>query len=76
MAGKGGGRPVVGVDLGGTKIMAGVVAADNRILGRGKRNTPAKEGGPAILGTMLECVARTSSRGGSARPARSTSTPA
>lgn len=56
MAGMGGGSPVVGVDLGGTKIMAGVVAADNQILGRGKRNTPAKEGGPAILATMLECV--------------------
>ncbi|WP_337176651.1 ROK family protein [Paludisphaera sp.] len=52
----GGGRPVVGVDLGGTKIMAGVVAADNRVLGRGKRPTPAKEGGPAILKAMLECV--------------------
>ncbi|AMV38211.1 ROK family protein [Planctomyces sp. SH-PL62] len=53
---QGGGPPVIGVDLGGTKIMAAVVADDNRILGRGKRNTPAKEGGPAILKTMLECV--------------------
>jgi glucokinase len=48
---------VVGVDLGGTKILAGVVSADNRILGRGKRNTPAKEGGPAITQAMTECVA-------------------
>jgi glucokinase len=47
---------VVGVDLGGTKILAGLVAADNRILGRGKRTTPAKEGGPAILQAMVECV--------------------
>jgi glucokinase len=47
---------VVGVDLGGTKILAGVVSADNQILGRGKRNTPAKEGGPAILQAMSECV--------------------
>jgi glucokinase len=44
------------VDLGGTKILAGVISADNKILGRGKRNTPAKEGGPAILQTMIECV--------------------
>ena len=29
----GGGPPVVGVDLGGTKILAGVISADNRILG-------------------------------------------
>jgi glucokinase len=47
---------VVGVDLGGTKILGGVVGPDNRILGRAKRNTPAKEGGPAILQAMIECV--------------------
>ncbi len=56
MAWQGGGPPVVGVDLGGPKILAGVVSADNRILGRGKRNTPASEGGPAIFQTMTECV--------------------
>jgi glucokinase len=56
MAARDGGPLVVGVDLGGTKILAGVVGADNRILGRGKRTTPAKEGGPAILKAMLECV--------------------
>ena len=33
MTWQGGGPPVVGVDLGGTKILAGVVSADNRILG-------------------------------------------
>ncbi|WP_165226229.1 ROK family protein [Aquisphaera insulae] len=56
MAGQGSGAPVVGVDLGGTKILAGVVGPDHVILGRGKRNTPAKEGGPAILQVMKECV--------------------
>src|SRR5271166_6536046 len=56
MAWQGEGPPVVGVDLGGTKILAGVVGAENRILGRGKRNTPASEGGPAIFQTMTECV--------------------
>ena len=56
MAGQDGGPLVVGVDLGGTKILAGVVGADNRILGRGKRTTPAKDGGPAILAAMIECV--------------------
>jgi glucokinase len=48
--------PVVGIDLGGTKILAGVVSADHRILGRGKRTTPAKEGGPAILAAVIGCV--------------------
>ena len=84
MTWQGGGPPVVGVDLGGTKILAGVVSADNRILGRGKRNTPAKEGGPAILQAMIECVDEALQHGrgharrggrpaGSARPGRSTS---
>ncbi|MDG3004723.1 ROK family protein [Paludisphaera mucosa] len=58
---------MIGVDLGGTKIMAGVVAPDNRILGRGKRNTPAKEGGPAILKTMLECIDEALAEAGVAR---------
>jgi glucokinase len=44
------------VDLGGTKILVGVVSADHRILGRAKRNTPAKEGGPAILKAMVDCM--------------------
>jgi glucokinase len=56
MAGQGAGPYVVGIDLGGTKILAGVVAADQRILGRSKRPTPAKEGGNAIFRTILECV--------------------
>lgn len=50
------GSLTVGVDLGGTKILAGVVNAAHEILGRGKRPTPAREGGPAILATMVECV--------------------
>ncbi len=56
MTWQGTGPPVVGVDLGGTKILAGVVSAENRILGRGKRTTPAREGGPAILAEMIACV--------------------
>src|SRR4051812_27545842 len=56
MAGQGAGPPVVGIDLGGTKVLAAVVGADNRILGRAKRATPAKEGGPAIVHTIVQCV--------------------
>ncbi len=47
---------VVGVDLGGTKILAGVIGAKNAILGRSKRPTPAREGADAILKTIIECV--------------------
>ncbi|PKO22488.1 MAG: ROK family protein [Chloroflexi bacterium HGW-Chloroflexi-1] len=42
------GKPVVGVDLGGTKILAGVVAADGQILGMAKRATKP-EGGPEVV---------------------------
>ena len=47
---------VVGVDLGGTKILAGIVDADNRILGRAKNSTPAEAGGPAILAAMIQTI--------------------
>ena len=48
--------PVVGIDLGGTKILAGIVSAENKILGRAKRATPAQEGADAILKAVNEAV--------------------
>lgn len=57
MSNPGEGHAVLGIDLGGTKILAGVVDADHRILGRAKRPTPAREGGPAIHAAILACVA-------------------
>jgi glucokinase len=48
--------PVVGVDLGGTKILVGVVGPDHTILGRSKRSTPAEAGGPAILAAIVEGI--------------------
>lgn len=56
MSAQAGGPPVVGIDLGGTKILAGVVSAENRILGRAKSPTPAQEGADAILGAIVGCV--------------------
>ena len=56
MARQGDGPPVVGIDLGGTKILAGVVSSDHRIMGRAKRTTPAKQGGPAIVAAVITCV--------------------
>jgi glucokinase len=50
------GSPVVGVDLGGTKILVGVIDAENRILGRAKRATPAKEGGEEIVRAIVEAI--------------------
>ncbi|WZO97462.1 ROK family protein [Isosphaeraceae bacterium EP7] len=51
-----GGRPVVGVDLGGTKVLAGVVGPDQAISGRSKKSTPAKDGADAILAAIESCV--------------------
>ncbi|MEO6812242.1 MAG: ROK family protein [Isosphaeraceae bacterium] len=56
MADEGGGPPVVGVDLGGTKIVVGVVDAKHQILGRAKRSTPAQKGGEAILEAILGAI--------------------
>jgi glucokinase len=56
MAGKGGGLPVLGIDVGGTKILAAVVSPLNEILGRSKQATPAQEGGEAILKTIVEGI--------------------
>lgn len=56
MAGTSRGAVVAGVDLGGTKVLAGIVDADHRILARAKAPTPASEGGPAILETIVEVV--------------------
>ena len=47
---------MIGIDLGGTKILVGVVDANNEILGRSKRSTPAREGGPAIVAAMMRAV--------------------
>lgn len=56
MAGLGSATPVVGVDLGGTKILVGVVGADHAILGRAKRSTPASEGSSAILSAIVGAI--------------------
>jgi glucokinase len=56
MASQGSGPPVLGVDLGGSKVLVGVVDAENRLLGRAKRPTPAKEGAAAILKTIIDCA--------------------
>lgn len=44
----------LGIDLGGTKIAAGVVDATGRILGRGHRMTQPREGWEAVVGRMVE----------------------
>lgn len=48
--------PVVGIDLGGTKILTAIVSAENHLLGRAKMATPAQEGAAAILRTIVDSV--------------------
>ncbi len=47
---------MAGVDVGGTKILVAVVDSENKIIGRAKFPTPAKEGAKAILDTITEGV--------------------
>ena len=60
MADQNQGQFVLGIDLGGTKILAAVVTPDNQIVGRAKRSTPAQEGGDALMaalqGTAREAI--------------------
>ncbi|MEV6260802.1 ROK family protein [Streptomyces sp. NPDC051784] len=46
------GAVVIGLDLGGTKIAAALFASDGRVLARGTRPTPAREGSAAVLDAL------------------------
>ena len=48
--------PVVGLDLGGTKIYAVAVSPRNKILGRYRVKTAGAEGAEAVIDRMAECV--------------------
>src|SRR5258708_892993 len=67
MAGLGGKTPVVGVDLGGAKVLAAVVGPDHHIPGPSKRPTPAQEGGPAILDAIVLSIDQALAEAGLAR---------
>jgi glucokinase len=56
MTRSGEGPPVIGIDLGGTKVLVGVVSSGSRILARAKRTTPARDGGPAIVAAMTDGI--------------------
>lgn len=47
----------VGVDLGGTKILAGVFSSGGRWLGRHKRATPFASGAAAVIDAIAETIA-------------------
>jgi glucokinase len=47
---------VIGIDLGGTNMQAGVVNAANTIIGRSHCKTLAREGQPAVLNRITACA--------------------
>lgn len=47
----------IGVDLGGTKILAGLFDDSFRLLARAKQSTNSDEGGPAVFVRIVEAVA-------------------
>jgi glucokinase len=46
----------LGVDLGGTKILAGAFDSDFRLVGRAKEPTNYAEGGPAVFARIVDAV--------------------
>jgi len=48
----------IGVDVGGTKILAGLFDSDFKLLGRFKNPTKPEEGGAAVFDRIIESVAR------------------
>ena len=46
----------IGFDLGGTKMLAGVVGPDHHILGKTKRKTPSQSGPEAVYGDIVSTM--------------------
>lgn len=49
-------KPVIAIDLGGTNMQIGLVARDNHILARLKRETNASQGREAVIDRMVEAA--------------------
>ncbi len=50
------GQYVIGVDLGGTNIMAGLVSEANSVVARNKTSTKAEHGSEKVIGRIAKCV--------------------
>jgi glucokinase len=57
----------LGIDLGGTKILAGVVDGKNRILGRGKLKTPFRGNARELTAALVEAADLALKEAGAAR---------
>ncbi|NSW56027.1 MAG: ROK family protein [Armatimonadetes bacterium] len=57
---------VLGVDVGGTRISAGLVSRDGALRGLVRESTPRSEGGPRVLSRLLDIAHRSLESGGQA----------
>ena len=55
---------VLGIDLGGTKILAAVINAEGKMLSRDHSITPASEGQEAVVSSILESTGRALNKAG------------
>ncbi len=51
------GAPTIGVDIGGTKVAAGLVTADGRLLAKTRRGTPPGDTGDGTVAAVVDCIA-------------------
>lgn len=49
-------KPVIGVDLGATKILVGVVSAEGKVLGSAKRSTKAEAGPEVVVERIVKTI--------------------
>ena len=55
---------VIGVDMGGTKILSAVIDADGNILGTAKVPTKANKGASAVIDRIANCVRKAIDKSG------------
>jgi glucokinase len=46
----------LGIDIGGTKTLVGLIDSSHQVLGRGKLPTPARQGGDAVVETIVQAT--------------------
>ncbi|GMA89105.1 hypothetical protein GCM10025868_43550 [Angustibacter aerolatus] len=56
-------RPAIGVDIGGTKVAAGLVDTDGRVLSRARRETPHRSTSPQVVEDTIAEVITEPARG-------------
>ena len=61
---------IIGVDMGGTKILAGVVNAEGKIVSQAKTATNATEGADKVINRIAQCIREVIDQGNLAESAQ------